>query len=173
MGLEGDYLGMPVRIDDLDTDNLEFFGHCGKHELRLQQCTNCDLKRYPPTTACPFCSHPDSTWQPTGGRGTVYSYGEVHHAIQPVFRPFTPYLILLVELDEQRNAPQEFDGLRINGNLVDADANMANAELVSRVGIGSRVQVVFKDIGEGIAVPLWTLDEDAQQPAIPWRYAIE
>jgi hypothetical protein len=33
--------------------------------------------------------------------------------------------------------------------------------------------VVFKDVGDGIAVPLWTIDEDAEQPESPWRYPIE
>jgi uncharacterized OB-fold protein len=169
MALEGEYLGMPVYIDDLDQDNLAFFSWCGRHELRVQQCASCGLKRFPPTTACPFCAHPASTWEPVSGRGTVYSYGEVHHAIQPVFRPHTPYLLLLVELDEQQGEPAEFDGLRVQGNLATADGELAPPELVGQVGIGSRVKVVFKDIGDGIAMPLWTLDPDADQPT-PWRY---
>ena len=107
---------------------------------------------------------------PVSGRGTVYSYGEVHHAIQPVFRQFSPYSLLLVELDEQRGTPGEYDGLRLQGNLATADGEMAPPELVEAVGIGSRVKVVFKDIGPDIAVPLWVLDEDAEQPAQPWRY---
>jgi len=38
------------------------------------------------------------------------------------------------------------------------------------VGIGSRLRILFKDAGNDIAIPLWTLDENAQQPASPWRY---
>ena len=117
MALEGEYLGMGVYIDDLDHEHRAFFEHCGKHELCLQQCVSCGLKRYPPTTACPFCAHPEATWERVSGKGTVYSYGEVHHAIVGAFRPHTPYLLLLVELDEQRNEPNEFDVLRIHGNL--------------------------------------------------------
>jgi len=171
MALEGEYLGMPVYIDD--QENLAFFGHCGGHELRVQQCSACDLLRFPPTTACPFCAHPDSAWVAVSGKGTVYSYGEVHHAIQPAFREQTPYMLLLVELDEQRNVPNEYDGLRVQGNLADAQGNLADAELVRRVGIGTRVKGVVKDIGEGLAMPLWQVDEQAEQPATPWRYAIE
>ena len=52
------------------------------------------------------------------GKGTVYSYGEVHHAIQPVFREFSPYLLLLVELDEAREAKSESDrGRRLSDLL--------------------------------------------------------
>jgi uncharacterized OB-fold protein len=169
MALDGEYLGMAVHVDDLDAENQAFFGHCGAGELRLQRCTSCRLMRYPPTTACPFCAHPDSTWDPVSGRGTVYSYGEVHHAIQPVFRPYTPYLLLLVELDEQRGQPGEFDGIRMQGNLATPDGELAPPELVARVGIGTRVKVLLKTIGEGIAMPLWVVDEDAEQGE-PWRY---
>ena len=173
MPLTGDYLGMPVHVDELDQENHAFFGWCGKHELRVQQCKSCGLKRVPPTTACPFCAHGESTWEPVSGKGTVYSYGEVHHAIQPMFRKYTPYLLLLVELDEQRNEPAEFDGLRLQSNLVTADGDLAPPEMVQTVGIGTRVRVVFKDIGDGIAVPLWTVDDEAEQPDSPWRYPIE
>jgi uncharacterized OB-fold protein len=173
MALEGEYLGMSVYIDDLDQENQAFFAHCGRHELRLQQCTACNLMRFPPTTACPFCSHPDAEWVAVSGKGTVYSYGEVHHAIQPAFREYTPYMLLLVELDEQRDTPNEYDGLRVQGNLADAAGNLADPALVRSVGIGTRVKVVFKDLGEGLAIPLWQVDEDAEQPQSPWRYAIE
>ena len=173
MALQGEYLGMSVFIDDLDQENLAFFGHCGNHELRLQQCQHCELKRFPPTTACPFCAQPEAQWVAVSGKGTVYSYGEVHHAIQPAFREFAPYHLLLVELDEQRNIPNEYDGLRVQGNLAGPDGELASAEIVRQVGIGTRVKVVFKDAGEGLAIPLWMIDEAEPQPATPWRYAQE
>ena len=170
MGTTGEYLGMPVEISDLDQENLAFYRYCAEGRLHLQQCKACNFKRYPPTTACPFCAEPESVWAPVGGRGTVYSYGEVHHAIQPAFREHTPYLLLLVELDEQRNTPSEYDGLRITGNLATATGELAPPDLVRSVGIGSRVRVVFKPIGDHLAMPLWTPDEDARQPDAPWRY---
>ncbi len=171
--LEGEYLGMRVHVDEIDAEHHAFFSHCGHHELRAQRCTSCSLLRLPPTTACPFCAQPEATWEPLSGLGTVYSYGEVHHAIQPVFREHAPYLLLLVELDEQRGTPGEFDGLRLQANLATADGDLAPAGLVREVGIGTRVRVVFKDIGPGIALPLWTVDEQAEQPSEPWRYPIE
>ncbi|MEM7078403.1 MAG: OB-fold domain-containing protein [Pseudomonadota bacterium] len=173
MSLQGEFMGMSIHIDDLDQDNLAFFEHCGRHELRLQQCAECGLKRFPPTTACPFCAAAQSTWEAVSGRGVVYSYGEVHHAIQPVFAAHTPYMLLLVELDEQRGQPGEFDGLRVQTNLVDGDGQLAPPDLVCDVGIGTRVKVVFRDVGEGLALPAWTVDEadDTAEPA--WRYAIE
>ena len=169
MGVEGDYLGMPLRIDTLDQENLAYFRHCATHDFHLQRCAACGLLRYPPTTGCPWCGEPEATWTPVDGKGAVYTYAEVHHAIQPAFQGQLPYLILIVELDTQRGAPSAHDALRVAGNLVTPDADLAPADLVARVGIRTRVRMVFKDVVAGLAVPLWTIDDTAAQPA-PWRY---
>ena len=123
MSLSGEYLGMPVLIDDLDKDNQTFYRYCGQNELRVQECLDCRLKRLPPTSACPFCASERMEWRQVGGRGTVYSYGEVHHAIQGAFRSHLPYHLLLVELDEQKDIPNPYDGLRLQGNLAELDGS--------------------------------------------------
>ena len=173
MSLNGEYLGMPVLIDDLDKDNQTFYRYCGQNELRAQECLDCRLKRLPPTSACPFCASERMEWRPVEGRGTVYSYGEVHHAIQGAFRPHLPYHLLLVELDEQKDIPNPYDGLRLQGNLAEIDGSLATKETVKKVGIGTRVKVTFKQMGDEIAMPLWVIDQEAEQPTSPWRYPIE
>ena len=45
--------------------------------------------------------------------------------------------------------------------------------MVKRVGIGTRVRMVFTDVTEGLSLPQWTIDETATQPANVWRYAQE
>ena len=167
--IEGVHLGMPLAIDELDTPNREYFGHCARHDFRLQRCIDCDLVEYPPRTACMWCGGSSLEWTAVEGRGAVYSYTEVHHAIQPAMRAVAPYLILMVELDAQRGRPGPDDGVRVGGNLVTADGDLAPPELVAQVGIGSRMRMVYVDAGEGIALPMWALDEDAGQP-VPWRY---
>lgn len=173
MTFTNEYLGMPVKISELDSENREFYSYCAKHDLHLQRCDDCDLLRYPATTACPFCSSPKATWTPVEGKGTLYSYGEIHHAIQPAFRKHTPYLLLLVELDSQRGKPDQFDGLRMTANLATADGDLATPEMVKQVGIGTRLRIVYKDVDENVSIPLFTIDEEADQPSKPWRYAIE
>jgi hypothetical protein len=172
MALQGTYLDMPLYVDDLDHENLAYFGYCAQHDFHLQRCRNCNLFRYPPGTACPWCSGNDFEWAPVEGKGAVHSYGEVHHAIQPAFRAHTPYLILLVDLDTQKGQPTEHEALRVVANLVTPDGELAPPEMVKRVGIGTRVRMVFVDAGEGLAIPQWTIDEEAEQPT-PWRYAQE
>ena len=173
MSLQGNYLGMSLTVDDLDQENLAYFGHCARHDFHLQKCDACQLLRYPPTTACPWCASPRASWTAVQGKGTVHSYEEVHHAIQPAFKAHTPYMVLLVDLDTQNGQPSEHEALRVLGNLTTADGALAPPDVVRRVGIGSRVRMVFSDVSDGLALPQWTLDTEAKQPATPWRYPQE
>jgi len=106
------------------------------------------------------------------GKGTVHSYVEVHHAIQPAFREHVPYMILLVDLDTQKGQPGEHEALRVVGNLLTANGEFAPPEVIKTVGIGTRVRMIFKTVSEGFALPHWTIDEAAEQPATPWRYPL-
>jgi uncharacterized OB-fold protein len=103
----------------------------------------------------------------------VHSYSEVHHAIQPAFRGKTPYLILLVDLDTQKGEPTPDEALRVVGNLATPDGQLAPADQVRRVGIGTRVRMVFSDVAPGLSLPQWTIDETAPQAEKPWRYPQE
>lgn len=164
-----EYMGMNLHLAGIDEVNRTYFAHCARHDFHLQACEACDLLRYPPSAGCPWCGGAAQAWRRVEGKGTVYSYHEVAQAIQPGFKPHTPYLVLLVELDEQRAKPSPHEALRVFGNLVTPDGRMAAPEDVARVGIGSRVRMVYTDIGEGLSVPQWTLDDSVAQP-VPWRY---
>jgi uncharacterized OB-fold protein len=169
MALQGDYLGMALTVDELDIENVAYFGYCAKHDFHLQACDSCKLLRYPPTTACPWCATLDSHWVAVEGKGAVHSYAEVHHAIQPAFKGHTPYMILLVDLDTQNGAPTPDEALRVAGNLCTPDGQLAPPEMVAKVGIGTRLRMVFSDVGKGLSLPQWTIDETVAQTA-PWRY---
>ncbi len=164
-----EYMGMTLHLAGTDEVNRTYFAHCARHDFHLQACAACDLLHYPPSAGCPWCGGAEQVWKPVEGRGTVHAYHEVVQAIQPGFKPHTPYLVLLVELDTQRGMPSEHEALRVFGNLVTPQGRMASPEEVARVGIGSRVKVVYTDIGEGFSVPQWTLDDGVEQP-VPWRY---
>jgi uncharacterized protein len=164
------YLGMELAVDDSDQPNREYFRRCAAHEFALQRCADCDLVRYPPTTACPMCGGRDAHWSRIDARGSIYSYTEVRHAIQAGFRPHAPYLVLLVELDVQRGLPTADDALRIVGNLVTAGGQLVSAEDARGVGIGSRVRMAFTDVAADLSLPQWTLDESVEQPQSRWRY---
>ena len=173
MPIQAQYMGMALTIEDVDSENRAFFAYCAAGEFRLQRSQRGGLLRYPPTTACPWTGERESTWVAVEGRGTVHSYGEVQHAIQPAFKDTVPYLILLVDLDTQNGQPTAGDALRVGGNLVTPAGEFAPPDQVRRVGIGTRVRMVLVNLGEGMALPQWTIDESAVQPAQPWRYPQE
>jgi hypothetical protein len=82
-------------------------------------------------------------------------------------------MILLVDLDTQKGEPSEHEALRVVGNLLTAEGEFAPPEVIKKVGIGTRVRMIFKPVSAGLALPHWTIDEGVEQPANPWRYPQE
>ena len=160
------YRGMALLVPDNDSEWKEFYAHARAHRLVMRKCAACGLMRYPPTHACPWCMDLGWTWQEVSGRGTIYSYEVVVHAIQPGFKDATPYAIVLVELDEQRGQPTPDEALRIIGNLVKPDAVTFEDE--KQVAIGKRVRVVFQDLADHMALPQFTLSDEPAQGRV-WR----
>jgi uncharacterized OB-fold protein len=152
------YRGMTLLVPDNDTEWKEFYAHARAHRLMMRACTACGLMRYPPTHACPWCMELAWEWREASGRGMIYSYEIVAHAIQPGFKDATPYPVVLVELDEQRGRPTPDEGLRIIGNLITADGR---PEAEANVAIGKRVRVAFQDLAEHMALPQFTLADEA------------
>lgn len=167
--IEAVYRGMPMELNEREVENRAYFAHCAQGEFSLQRCCGCGLLRYPPSPSCPWCADGRSDWVPVDAKGTVYSYMEVHQAIQPAFQDAVPFLILLVELDVQRGRPSPDDALRVIGNLVTPEGHIARAGGTG-VGIGSRVRMVFTPIADGLALPQWTLDCAHDSTAPVWRY---
>jgi len=160
-----EYRGMNLVIPENDSEWREYFAEARKHRLVVRRCQSCGLLRYPPTAACPWCMELGFTWEPLSGRGTIYSYEIVVHAIQPGFKEMAPYAVVLVELDEQRGKPTADEGLRVVANLVTPDFK---PEAEVNVGIGVRVRVVFQDLADHIALPQFTLS-DEPAAGTPWR----
>jgi uncharacterized OB-fold protein len=151
------YRGMALLVPDNDSEWVEFYAHARQHRLVLRACAACGLMRYPPTHACPWCTALEWRWQEVSGRGTIYSYEVVMHAIQPGFKELTPYAVVLVELDEQRGRPTPDEALRIIANLVTPDLT---PEDEGQVAIGRRVRVVFQDVADHLALPQFTLTDE-------------
>jgi hypothetical protein len=85
------------------------------------------------------------TAEPVSGKGSVFTFTINHHRYHPDVP--VPYVIALVELDEQA-------GLRLPANIVNCD--------VADVHIGMRVRVLFEQHGN-IHVPVF--EPDIQQPS--------
>jgi len=159
------YRSMTLLVPDNDTEWKEFYAHARAHRLMMRACTACGLMRYPPTHACPWCMELAWEWREVSGRGAIYSYEIVAHAIQPGFKEATPYPVVLVELDEQRGRPTPDEGLRIIGNLITADGR---SEAEANVAIGKRVRVTFQDLADHMALPQFTLTDEPPVGRV-WR----
>jgi len=159
------YRGMTLVVPDNDSEWTDFYAAARQHRLVMRKCAACGLMRYPPTHACPWCMDLGWSWQEVSGRGTIHSYEIVVHAIQPGFKEWAPYPVVLVELDEQRGQPTPDEGLRIIANLVKADGS---AEEEKKVAIGARVRVTFDDLAPHFALPQFTLTDEPPQGRV-WR----
>jgi uncharacterized OB-fold protein len=168
MALEGQYLGMGLRVDDLDVENLEYFKHCAAHDFHLQACAGCGRFRYPPTTACPWCMSRESSWKKVEGKARAFLWRGASRDPARVPRK-TPYLILLIDLDTRR-ASRPRRGIAVIG--ISARRMAARIARASSRSDRHPRRMVFSDVADGIALPQWTIDETAQQPA-RWRYPQE
>lgn len=160
------YLNAEVRVPENDAPHREYLERNASGQLHLQQCNNGHL-RYPVGNACPECQSLEWSWQPVSGKGTIYSYYIVPHAINPIFKDFTPYPVVLVELDEARGEYGPDRGIRVIGNVLGSDGNPEKPEAIA---IGKRVEVTMIDLGDGWALPQWRLSDEPPEGE-PWQPA--
>ncbi len=165
-----EYRGLGLNISELDSEYKGYFDAAMEHKLVVKKCSveGCGLLRGEPGAACPWCASLDWEWQEVSGKGTIYSYQVIEHAIMPAFRDWVPYTVVLVELDEQSGEPNPGNGLRITANLLNENMEPEDPE---NVGIGKRVEAVFLDTEEGFSVPQFKLSDEAPQGEV-WRYPV-
>ncbi len=161
-----EYRGMTLVIPDNDSEWREHFKLARAHRLMLRACAACGLMRYPPTHTCPWCQALEWSWREVSGRGTIHSYEIVAHAIQPGFKEWAPYPVVLVELDEQSGQPTADEAIRIIANLVTPDFR---PEAEANVAIGKRVRVTFQDLAEDFALPQFVLSGEPPRARV-WSF---
>jgi hypothetical protein len=101
-----------------------------KYNLIGTRCTTCNNVYFPPKSFCPECRRKGKT-EPFkfSGRGKIVTYTIIR--VPPEgFEKNTPYAVAIIELDE---------GTRISGQIVGD---------ISNVGIGKKVETVFRKISE-------------------------
>lgn len=105
-------------------------------ELRYQCCADCGSVQIIPRGFCEGCQSSMLDWRVSKSLGTVLTFTIVHRAPLPVFKPMTPYAIVIVDMDE---------GFRVMANaLPEAQAALA---------IGKRVRIGFQEV-HGMALPV-------------------
>jgi uncharacterized OB-fold protein len=105
-------------------------------QLVIQRCASCRRWVHPPTEQCPACQG-ELAPEPVSGCGTVFTFTVNMHQYNPSVP--APYIIALVELDEQPD-------LRLPTNIVNCE--------IEAVRCGMPVQVLFEQHGN-VFVPVF------------------
>ncbi|HXY94114.1 MAG TPA: Zn-ribbon domain-containing OB-fold protein [Acidimicrobiia bacterium] len=127
--------GMPVPEGDALT--AFYWDGAAAGRLLVTRCVPHGHLSHPPEVSCPVCGSEEVVPVEVSGRGSVYSFTVVRQAFDPAFLAELPYVVALVELDEQ-------PGLRVLTNIVECD--------VDAVEIGMAVEVTF-EARDGTAIP--------------------
>ena len=142
--MEADFLLPDVE----DPDAAEFWSGCARGELLVQACKSCGLRRMPPRPMCPRCRSLEFRWDPTSGRGTIWSFIVPHPPLLPAYQELAPYNAIVVALEED-------PALRFVGNLVETPDGAINEIDPTTIQIGDPVRVVFHRV-EDVTLPRWT-----------------
>jgi uncharacterized OB-fold protein len=123
------------------TPETEHFWRGGaRGELMILRCGSCGTYIHPPAPVCPSCLGREQKPEAMSGRGEIVTFTVNHHAWNPTVA--VPYVIALVELDEQK-------GLRLATNIVGCTPD--------DVRIGMRVRVTFLE-RDDVWLPLFEPD---------------
>ena len=133
-----------------DTEDVEaagFWSGTAAGELRVQVCADCGQRRMPPRPMCPACRSLRSRWEPTSGRGSIWSFVIAHPPLLPAYQAVAPYNVITVALDED-------PAIRFVGNLVARADGAINEVDAATIAIGQRVRVVFQAVDD-VHLPRW------------------
>lgn len=142
----------PFLLPNLDDDSRGFWEGCVAGELRVQRCSSCGHRQFPPRQQCPRCRSFDLDWEAVSGRATVWSFVVAHPPLLPAYAAHAPYNVVVVALDED-------PALRMVGNLVAGEGAAIDSVDPTSISIGEAVQVVFEpaagDAAAEVAYPRW------------------
>jgi uncharacterized OB-fold protein len=120
-----------------DETSAPFWDGARDGRLVVQRCAACERYQYPPDVACVHCQATELVPTEVSGRGVLWSFAVVDRAFHAGFVEAVPYVVALVELDEQ-------PGLRLVTNVVDASPD--------ELEVGMAVRVTFEARGD-VALP--------------------
>ncbi|MGX7952923.1 Zn-ribbon domain-containing OB-fold protein [Tsuneonella sp. HG249] len=121
-----------------DPVEQEFWERCQSGRLHFQRCSACHAWRHLPRYMCARCGSPDFTWQPSSGKGTLFSWTVTHQALHPAFAADVPYVAAVVELEE---------GVRMATRLVGCDPGDVTLDMP--------VELAFEPLGDDFRLPVF------------------
>ena len=137
---------LPQRPSPLITEANQHFWRGGKDgKLHILRCKDCRIWIHPYTARCPNCHSAELAPEPVSGRGVVAGFTVNHQ--QWILGVPTPYVVAIVELEEQSN-------LRLMTNLPRTP--------IEQVRVGLPVTVYFEQDGD-VYLPLFEAAKDGAQ----------
>ncbi|MBV1879231.1 MAG: OB-fold domain-containing protein [Pseudomonadales bacterium] len=121
----------PQPKPNLDTEG--FWQATKSGQLSICRCQECQLWLQPPLERCRQCGA-TTRFEAVSGKGSIYSFVVVRHGAVPGYLDTLPYVVAIIELDEQV-------GLRLPTRLLDVAPET--------VEIGQRVAVQLVDLPGG------------------------
>lgn len=96
-----------------------FWEAAKRHELVMPRCRMCASVFFYPREICPSCFSADLEWVPVSGKGRVHSFTVVYQPGIAAFRDDTPYIYVMVQLDEGPRMVSNLVGCAIEDAKVD------------------------------------------------------
>lgn len=122
----------------IDDDSRNFWEGVKNHKLMLQHCDDCNQYIFYPRFLCPHCFSENLTWQETSGQGKIHSFTVVHKS-PPAFKEETPYVIGIIELEEEVRMMSRIVGDR------------------EKIAIDTPVSVIYEELDDEIMLPYFKL----------------
>ncbi len=116
----------------------EFWKGTKQGQLLIQKCGDCQSKIFYPRQYCPECWSGNLKWTEASGKAKIYSFTTTMDMVEPKFWADLPYVLAMVDLKE---------GIRMMTRIVGCDPE--------EVRIGMNVEVVFEDLNEDFALPMF------------------
>ncbi len=126
----------PVPVPD--AASAPFFEGARAGRLMLMRCLDCGAWRYPARDRCDRCWSDRTGWEQASGRGTVYTFGIMHHVYHPAYAALIPYNVVVVELEE---------GVRMTSAIVGCADDA--------IHVGMPVTVTFEQRSETVWLPIF------------------
>ena len=128
----------------IDVDSQGFWNALDEGKFAMQRCSECRRFQHPPAERCKGCGA-TVTYEELAGTGEIFSFIVVRHPTVPGYLEDLPYVVALVELDDQ-------PGLRFSAQIAGVEP--------SDVSIGQRVRVELVELpGGDKTVPVFELSE--------------
>jgi len=108
-----------------------FYSGLKERRFLVPRCRSCDAYNWTPYPACRSCQSMDLEWVEVSGRGTIYTFTEIHVGARP-FTTDGPYIWAFAQLEE---GPRP---LIVMGNLIGVGPE--------EIQIGMPVSIGYHDI---------------------------